>query len=143
MSTLLAVRYGNTTLNSKQTRNIALPTTAQEPFVQVDSEGCYTLLMIDPDAGEGRGRETGIYFLHWLVLNISGGMLERGKTIVSYFPPSPPKGKHTYIFKLYKQDCSMTYSVNRPSELSNWNLNNFVNKYGLQEVAEVTMKTGQ
>lgn len=143
MSTLLTVRYGNTILNSKQKKNLALPLTAQEPLIQVDSDGCYTLVMVDPDAGEGRGRETGLYFLHWLVINISGGALERGKTIVSYFPPSPPKGKHEYIFKLLKQDCSMTYSVNRPTELSNWNLKTFLKNYGLTEVAEVSMKTGQ
>lgn len=143
MNSPLLVRYANTTLNPTTKKNIPFQTASQSPLVEIDPEGCYTLIMIDPDAGAGKGRETGLYFLHWLVMNISGGALEKGKTIVSYFPPNPPSGKHDYIFQLYKQDCSITYTVNRPTELSNWRLNDFVKKYNLQKVKEVTMRTGQ
>lgn len=140
MSGPLVVRYGtvnarNKTFNQNQTETA--------PQVTIDPEGCYTLIMIDPDAGAGQGRKTGLYFLHWLVVNIAGGALERGKTIVNYFPPSPPTGKHTYIFQLYKQECSMTYSVNRPQELSNWNLNEFLRGKNLTLVAELSMKSGK
>lgn len=143
MSAPLVVRYGNVSLSGNAKKNLPLANTKQEPLVQIDPQGCYTLIMVDPDAGAGRGRETGFYFLHWLVMNISGGSLERAKTIVDYFPPSPPSGKHEYIFKLYKQDCSITYAVNRPIELSNWNLQDFVKKYELKQVTELTMRTGK
>lgn len=140
MSGPLVVRYGTTNARNK-TFNQTQTQTA--PQVTIDPEGCYTLLMIDPDAGLGKGRETGLYFLHWLVTNISGGALERGKTVVSYFPPSPPSGKHTYIFQLYKQECSMVKPVNRPTSLSNWNLKTFLEGKNLQLVAEVFMKSGK
>jgi phosphatidylethanolamine-binding protein (PEBP) family uncharacterized protein len=143
MNASFAVRYGTINLNQKSKKNIPLMNTKQPPEVAIDPEGCYTLILVDPDAGEGRGEETGLYFLHWLVMNISGGLLERAKTIVSYFPPNPPSGRHTYSFKLYKQDCSLTYSVNRPTELSNWSLPDFIKKYGLVQVGELAMRTGQ
>lgn len=139
MSGPLVVRYGTTNARNK-TFNQTQTQTA--PQVTIDPEGCYTLLMIDPDAGTGKGRETGLYFLHWLVVNISGGALERGKTVVSYFPPSPPSGKHTYMFQLYKQECSVTKAVNHPVQLSNWNLKEFIKKQGLVKVSEVIMRSG-
>lgn len=139
MSGPLVVRYGTTNARNK-TFNQTQTQTA--PQVTIDPEGCYTLLMIDPDAGAGKGRETGLYFLHWLVVNISGGALERGKTVVSYFPPSPPSGKHTYMFQLYKQECSVTKAVNHPVQLSNWNLKEFIKKQGLVKVSEVIMRSG-
>lgn len=142
MNAHFSVRFGTIPLGQTR-KNVPLLNTKKEPTVQIDPEGCYTLIMIDPDAGAGRGRETGLYFLHWLVMNISGGALTTAKTIVDYFPPSPPSGKHDYIFQLYKQDCSITYTVNRPVELSNWNLNEFVKTYGLVKMAELTMRTGQ
>ena len=143
MNTSFVVRYGATNLNTKTKKNLPLTNTKEPPQVSLDPQGCYTLIMVDPDAGEGRGEETGLYFLHWLVMNISGGNLEKAKTVVSYFPPNPPSGRHTYRFKLYKQDCSITYAVNRPTELSNWSLPEFTKKYGLLQVAEVAMRTGQ
>lgn len=143
MNTPFTVRYGATSLSSKNKKNLPLLNTKQEPLVQIYPEGCYTLVMIDPDAGAGKGRQTGLYFLHWLVMNISGGALESAKTVVSYFPPSPPSGKHDYIFQLYKQDCSLTYTVNRPVELANWSLPDFVKKHNLHLVAEMVMRTGQ
>ena len=141
MNPPLIVKYGKRNLATN--KNFTVAETSEPPQVQIDPEGCYTLVMIDPDAGAGKGRETGLYFLHWLVVNISGGALERGKTIVSYFPPSPPSGKHTYIFQLYKQECSMMYNLNRPKELSNWSLPEFLQGKKLTLVSEVAMKSGQ
>jgi phosphatidylethanolamine-binding protein (PEBP) family uncharacterized protein len=58
--------------------------------------------MTDPDAPTPS-------WLHWLVINIPGSIAEtvNGTTIAKYTPPSPPSGRHRYIFTLYEQLASI------------------------------------
>ena len=63
----------------------------------------YLITMTDPDAPNGIENKLGNFtFTHWVFTQINGKINE---TFLSYSPPSPPKGTHRYIFKLY--DVSM------------------------------------
>lgn len=80
----LEILYGTTKI-AGQELNTSM--TQTEPAVKVP-EG-HTLIMYDPDAPAGT-------WLHWL----KGS----DKTYWKYQPPSPPSGKHRYIFRLVEGD---------------------------------------
>ncbi|XP_055902815.1 protein D2-like [Eupeodes corollae] len=65
-----------------------------------DENELYTVLMTDPDA-PGQLKE----FRHWLVVNIPGKNVAKGKIIFDYIGSGPPKGTglHRYIFLVFKQ----------------------------------------
>ncbi|CAH0713925.1 unnamed protein product, partial [Brenthis ino] len=46
-------------------------------------------------------------FLHWMIVNIPGTSLKEGKTVSTYFPPTPYPGGFNYIFLLFKQSESI------------------------------------
>ena len=60
--------------------------------------------MTDPDAPNGENKLDNFTFTHW-VFTRKGNDNNTYSEIVSYVPPSPPKGTHRYIFNLY--DVSM------------------------------------
>ncbi len=49
-------------------------------------------------------------FLHWWISNIvyENGKLKGAEEWVTYYPPTPPKGKHRYYFYLFEQGCKVT-----------------------------------
>ncbi|XP_019626432.1 PREDICTED: phosphatidylethanolamine-binding protein 4-like isoform X2 [Branchiostoma belcheri] len=73
----------------------------------------YLLLMVDPDAPSAKNPVMR-YWLHWVVTQIQGEDLKRGiesqdwgsigRTLMSYNPPTPPKGSgpHRYQFFLFQ-----------------------------------------
>lgn len=101
--------------------------TLSAPTVTFDSEQeneLFTLVIYDPDALNPS-------FLHWLVINIPEEKVENGDTIVSYKPPTPPSGTHRYYVALYKQPGTIT--VEPISDRTLFSIDDFVNKYNLEE----------
>jgi phosphatidylethanolamine-binding protein (PEBP) family uncharacterized protein len=139
----MKVQYG-----TKNVRNGQLPftqeETASQPTVsEIPSEGCYTLVMIDPDAGGTpngpRPGNSDRYYLHWIVVNISGGNIMSGDAIVPYNGPTPPPGtgfknQHEYIFQLYEQPCGLTNGLT-VKDRPNWSLQKFLQGKNLTLVA--------
>lgn len=52
-------------------------------------------------------------WLHWLIVNIPGGMYRDGDEISPYRPPTPPQGVHTYTLALYEQKPHLTIQLPR------------------------------
>lgn len=50
-------------------------------------------------------------WLHWLIVNIPGGMYKDGDEIAAYFPPSPPEGVHTYTLAIFEQKPGVTIQM--------------------------------
>lgn len=65
-------------------------------------QGPYTLLLVDPDAPDPKDP---IYkeWIHWMIVNIPGNMINLGQIVLPYQPPIPPRGTHRYVFYLYDQ----------------------------------------
>ena len=127
----MKVQYGSLTTNKK---NLTMEQTDKKPsVVDIPMEGCYTLVVVDPDAGkknpsDPRPGNSDRYYLHWLIVNITNGDVNTGRQIVSYQKPTPPvgSGRHEYMFKLYKQPCGLTNGLTSPDVLSNWSLEGFI-----------------
>ncbi|GAQ88854.1 Phosphatidylethanolamine binding protein [Klebsormidium nitens] len=63
----------------------------------------YTLVLVDPDAPSPEAPSEAEW-LHWLVTNIPGGQeATAGTDVVPYSGPTPPVGRHRYVFLLYEQ----------------------------------------
>ncbi|CAG2177760.1 unnamed protein product, partial [Oppiella nova] len=69
-----------------------------------DNSSHYTLVMTDPDAPSREDPMFGQY-KHWLVINIPGNDVAKGRTLAEYKGSGPPQGTglHRYIFLVYKQ----------------------------------------
>jgi phosphatidylethanolamine-binding protein (PEBP) family uncharacterized protein len=68
-------------------------------------------------------RACGRFFLHWLVINIPGLDVKRGEVITPYMGPAPPKGRHRYVFLLYKQSGRL--SAKNPHSRQNFTVHQF------------------
>ena len=131
----MKVTYGATNLNATP-KNLTMKETASKPIVSgIPTDGCYTLVMIDPDAGKANKNSprTGKYYLHWLVTNITDGSVERGQTKGTYAPPTPPSGSgpHEYRFQLYKQECGILNTKQITAPMANIDLDRFENEMRL------------
>ncbi|KAK9872154.1 hypothetical protein WA026_016208 [Henosepilachna vigintioctopunctata] len=100
-------------------------------------EKLYTLVMLDPDF-PCRVTPSCRSWLHWLVGNIPGDDIEKGKTIAGYVGPAPPKktGHHRFAFFVYQQCCEMKFSEKLISSCTakgrpNFDLSCFAQKYNL------------
>ena len=109
------------------------------PIVKVknlNKNSYYSLIMYDIHAPY---KESPIYspFIHWIVINIEGKLFDDGYnysiykkrstcTSIEYFPPSPPKGVHKYIFEIYEQPNKKNcIKYSRFIRRSNFSLANF------------------
>jgi len=74
--------------------------TAHEPHcIWMNDKSLYTVICWDPDVPVNKS------FLHWLVVDCSGGDATAGNVLSSWIAPSPPPGSgvHRYIIALFKQ----------------------------------------
>lgn len=98
--------------------NVVTPSEAfYAPGVTFEAEegSLWTLLLTNPD---GHLRDNESEYLHWLVGNIPGNVVESGDQLCHYFPPFPAKGTgyHRFIFILFKQDTKIDFNDEcRPS----------------------------
>jgi phosphatidylethanolamine-binding protein (PEBP) family uncharacterized protein len=104
--------------------------TLQKPNIRMneaDPKKLYTVVIWDPDAPHSPS------FLHWLVVNISGGDIARGTTVQPYHPPSPPagSGEHRYYVGLYEQGAG-SLGIKKVSQ-TGFDIDTFVSRYGLIE----------
>jgi phosphatidylethanolamine-binding protein (PEBP) family uncharacterized protein len=145
----MLIQYGPKTIR-KNLKNFSEAETSKQPLVSgLFDDKCYCLLMIDPDAGkqkpnDPRSGNSDKYYLHWLLVNISGGDVSSADTLVPYQGPTPPPGtgKHEYIFQVYEQPCGLTTGVtvkNRP----NWSLQEFLKGKNLTLVESQSMFVGK
>uniref|UniRef100_A0A7S2UZW4 Uncharacterized protein n=1 Tax=Fibrocapsa japonica TaxID=94617 RepID=A0A7S2UZW4_9STRA len=68
----------------------------------VQSSALYTLVMVDPDH-PGPMHPINREWVHWIVTDIPGGNISRGKEILSYDSPKPVFHIHRYIIIVFKQ----------------------------------------
>uniref|UniRef100_A0A8C2KAM7 Phosphatidylethanolamine-binding protein 4 n=1 Tax=Cyprinus carpio TaxID=7962 RepID=A0A8C2KAM7_CYPCA len=98
----------------------------------------YTLLMVDPDA-PSRQKPSRAYWRHWLLVDIKGEALQRGDIsaveLSAYTRPTPPQGTgfHRYQFLIFEQPegQSLSLSPQENSSRGNWDLQAFVERFGL------------
>lgn len=110
------------------TGNVIKPTEAKNtPTVLYESHGndMWTLALTSLD---GHLNEPDKEYVHWLVANIPGNMIEKGDVIVDYLQPFPLKGTgyHRYVFVLYKQNGPVTYDVPKGNLIIIQSLSNFL-----------------
>lgn len=77
---------------------------------KADKNSFYTLIMTDPDAPSRENPEFR-EILHWLVVNIPGNEVNKGKVITEYIGSGPPQGSglHRYIFFVFKQPSVLNF----------------------------------
>nr|DBA33998.1 TPA: hypothetical protein GDO54_001608 [Pyxicephalus adspersus] len=114
-------------------------------YLHAKPEKLYTLIMVDPDA-PSRSNPIHRFWRHWLVTNIPGDVLQRGKEVMGtiaspYYPPSPPAntGYHRYQFLLYIQHPGISPSLlhsERP--LGPWDVYAFVHRCRMDDPVATT-----
>ncbi|GAQ91917.1 hypothetical protein KFL_008820020 [Klebsormidium nitens] len=100
-----SVGYGN---------ELTVNQTQAAPIVNVingsDPASLYTLILSDPDVPDPSVAGPNSSYLHYLVVNITGGASSNiavtGVPLAPYQPPAPPSGLHRYVFQLYKQNAT-------------------------------------
>jgi phosphatidylethanolamine-binding protein len=102
-----------------------------------DPNKLYTIIMVDPDA-PSRKNPIYKYWLHWLIIN-------NHDIIAPYHPPAPPagSGRHRYYFYLFEQKSVSNKDKlnNLYEERNNFNLENFIVKYNLNQINCVYFET--
>ncbi|XP_055372175.1 protein D2-like [Condylostylus longicornis] len=120
--------------------NELTPTQVKDPpkvLWPTEAGKLYTLCMTDPDA-PSREEPTYREWHHWLVVNIPGNEVSKGKVLSDYIGSGPPEGTglHRYIFLIYKQEkklnCDEKCLPNNSAEgRENFSIEKFAKKYNL------------
>ena len=91
------MRIGYPTFAVANGIDTAIQATRQQPSFTLPSEPrLSTIIMYDPDSSVPS-------WLHYLVVNIPNGDISKGDIVVPYAGPSPPSGRHRYIFEHLQQ----------------------------------------
>ncbi|XP_042883742.1 protein D2-like [Penaeus japonicus] len=139
---VVQIKYGDAEVNNG---NVLTPTQVLTPPTQViwpvKENALYTLCMTDPDAPsrqDPKFRE----FHHWLVVNIPGSDIARGKVLSDYVGSGPPRdtGLHRYVFIVYEQpgplECDEPIIPKNSAEhRRSFSIRKFAAKYNLRLVA--------
>ncbi|XP_054545939.1 phosphatidylethanolamine-binding protein 4 [Talpa occidentalis] len=109
----------------------------------------YILVMVDPDA-PSRSFPKYRFWRHWLVTDIKGSDLKKGKILgqelSAYQPPSPPEesGFHRYQFFVYLQpEMAISLLPKENKTRGSWNMDKFLNRFHLSEPEASTQFTTQ
>ncbi|XP_038141599.1 phosphatidylethanolamine-binding protein 4 isoform X1 [Cyprinodon tularosa] len=115
-------------------------------FPKAQKKRMYVLVMVDPDVPRRSAHPA--YWRHWLVVNIKGSSLLtgeiRGETLTDYLPPTPPQrsGYHRYQFMLFEQPPHTKISLTKEeSSRGKWNLQGFIRRFNLEDVATLQFLT--
>ncbi|CAK9209406.1 unnamed protein product [Sphagnum troendelagicum] len=103
--------------------------TSAAPHVEVlgDGEfpffGCYTLLMVDPDAPSPTNTSIS-EVIHWIVTNIPWDLSPLSEittppanVVLPYIPPTPIAGRHRYTLLLYEQQTNCSFFPPAPGRI--------------------------
>jgi hypothetical protein len=105
-----------------------------------DPNSWYTVYMTDPDAGAyiKHGHKWRHEWHHWLVVNIPGNDVAKGRTLSEYIGAAPPRrrGMHRYVFLVFKQPGNLVFNhihlpKNSPNGRDKLSIQHFVTRYGL------------
>jgi len=120
--------------------NVLTPTQVKDkPKVSWTAEPnrFYTLIMTDPDA-PSRETPKNREWQHWIVVNIPGGDVSKGETLVDYVGAGPPKGtgRHRYVFVVYQQPGKLQFNERKLDNHSGagrgkFHASKFADKYNL------------
>ncbi|XP_033211166.1 protein D2-like [Belonocnema kinseyi] len=131
------VEYGNKEVKFGEEWTPTQVKNAPEIDYEDDENAFYTLMMTDPDA-PSRTNPTYREFLHWLVGNIPGDHISKGKILAPYVGSGPPKGSglHRYVFLVYKQPGQINFeefqlTSNGKEGRRKFSAKNFSEKYQL------------
>lgn len=109
-------------------------------YSNAESGGKYLIMMVDPDA-PSRGNPTCQSWLHWIVGNIKGDDLNKGKissgaTFTDYNPPTPPKGSgpHRYYLFVFEQEEDLGSEAEVPNRCG-FSVAEYKGKFHLKAVA--------
>lgn len=85
-------------------------------------------MLVDPDAP---APTTPRYrsWLHWLIINIPSNDVARGEVVQDYMPPEPAKGKHRYLWLLFKQRERV--QARRPAKRQGFQVKEWAKDHGL------------
>jgi hypothetical protein len=78
---------------------------SRQPLIFFEKDigkGPYTLIMVDLDAPDP-ARPIYSEWVHWMITNIPGNMINQGRIILPYEIPTPAKGTHRYVIYIYDQ----------------------------------------
>ncbi|XP_077008888.1 phosphatidylethanolamine-binding protein 4 [Tamandua tetradactyla] len=113
-----------------------------EPIVKFPGaldDATYILVMVDPDA-PSRASPTNRFWRHWLVADIKGTDMKKGKIqgqlLTTYQPPSPPEqtGFHRYQFFVYLQEEKAISLLSKENKSrGSWKMEKFLNRFHLSE----------
>ncbi|KAM9081689.1 phosphatidylethanolamine-binding protein 4 isoform 1-T1 [Megaptera novaeangliae] len=99
----------------------------------------YILLMVDPDA-PSRSSPKARFWRHWLVTDIKGADMKKGKIqgqeLSPYQPPSPPaqSGFHRYQFFVYLQEGKTISLLPKENKTrGSWKMDRFLSRFHLGE----------
>ncbi|XP_031298076.1 phosphatidylethanolamine-binding protein 4 isoform X1 [Camelus dromedarius] len=99
----------------------------------------YILVMVDPDA-PSRSSPKARFWRHWLVTDIKGSDIRKGKIqgqeLSPYEPPSPPaqSGFHRYQFFVYLQEGKTISLLPKENKTRGfWKMNKFLSRFHLGE----------
>ncbi|XP_006884967.1 PREDICTED: phosphatidylethanolamine-binding protein 4 [Elephantulus edwardii] len=113
-------------------------------FPRAKETETYILIMVDPDA-PSRSSPTARYWRHWLVTDIKGSNLKKGKiqgkVLTSYSPPTPPPhtGFHRYQFFVYRQEGKTISLLSKENQTrGSWNMERFVKCFHLNKPEATT-----
>ncbi|KAI6219959.1 Protein D2 [Aphelenchoides besseyi] len=132
------VKYGKQTVDLGHVINPRFTKNQPKVFWDAKPHSLYTLAMIDIDAPSRKDPQFA-QFRHWLVMNIPGNRIAKGKVISSYFAVGPPEKTrwHRYVLAIFKQNGRIK-SVQEKEDGSDrvkWNVTEFAARNGLKHVA--------
>lgn len=114
----LVIKYDDTVLfDGANGMLLERQKTVNEPQINVNLSGKTLLIMYDKNApnGEENTLKNNKNYMHMVKIYTNGKINENdmiNDVKLTYNPPSPPKGTHNYIFKLYSFVNSKGNSVN-------------------------------
>ncbi len=75
-------------------------------------------------------------FLHYLLVDIPQGQLNRGRVLMPYSAPNPPDKAHRYVLSLLRQNQPYM-DIARVTQI-NFNMQGFLTKQGMQPIAAIS-----
>jgi phosphatidylethanolamine-binding protein (PEBP) family uncharacterized protein len=138
-SHILVIKYssGAEVKNGNELTPMQVKEIPTEVSFPTEEGALYTVIFVDPDA-PSRDKPTLREVAHWVVVNIPGIKISKGKTLIDFIGSGPPEGTglHRYVFLVFKQPGTLETHEEFVSKTSlkgrtNFKVRDFANKYSL------------